>query len=147
MRHRRTVRVQNETAPAHRQLDKAEYIHYVEHTVQAPPLILEHLIDQYWHPAFGLLISRTGQVWRHSFLGPFQGGFLSKVKAIVDRPLPDGTRDHRFYEERVGRIPRITGEYLLAANSDQPNFGHYMHDIVPLIHWGANARVPCSPGR
>ena len=61
----------------------AERVHYVDHTVHAPAMTLEHLVDQYWFPAFGLLISPEGRVWRHSFLGPFQEGYLSSIKAIV----------------------------------------------------------------
>ena len=120
----------------------AERVHYIDHAVQAPAMTLEHLVDQYWHPALGLLISRHGLIWRHSFLGPFQEGFLTSVKAIVDRPLPDGTREHFFYEERLGRVPRLSGEWLIIANSDQPNFGHYMLDIVPLVHLGARIGAP-----
>ena len=117
-------------------------MHYEDHTVHAPAMTLEHLVDQYWHPALGLLIARNGLVWRHSFLGPFQEGFLSSIKAIVDRPMPDGTRGHFLYEERLGRVERISDEYLLIANSDLPNFGHYMLDIVPLVHLGARMGVP-----
>ena len=65
-----------------------ERVHYLDHTVDAPAMTLEHLVDQYWFPALGLLISPEGQVWRHSFLGPFQDGFLSSIKAIVDRARP-----------------------------------------------------------
>ena len=119
-----------------------ERMHYVGHTVDAPALILEHLVDQYWFPKLGLLISKQGVVWRHSFLGPFQEGFLSSVREIVDRPLPDGTREHRFCPQRLARAPAIAGERLLIANSEQPNYGHYLLDIVPLIHLGARMRAP-----
>ncbi len=68
-----------------------ERVHYLDHTVHAPAMTLEHLVDQYWFPAFGLLISPEGRVWRHSFLVPYREGYLSSVKAIVDRPLADGT--------------------------------------------------------
>ena len=61
----------------------AERVHYIDHTVHAPAMTLEHLVNQYWFPAFGLLISPEGRVWRHSFLGPFQEGYLSSIKAIV----------------------------------------------------------------
>jgi hypothetical protein len=119
-----------------------ERMHYVDHAVHAPAMTLEHLVDQYWHPALGLLISKQGLVWRHSFLGPFQEGFLSSFKEIVDRPLPDGRSWHLFYPERLSRAPTISGEHLLVANSDKPNYGHYLLDIVPLIHLGANMGVP-----
>jgi Glycosyltransferase 61 len=119
-----------------------ERMHYVEHIVDAPALTLEHLVDQYWFPKLGLLISKQGLVWRHSFLGPFQEGFLSSVKEIVDRPLPDGAREHLLYPERLARAPTIAGENLLIANSEQPNYGHYLLDIVPLIHLGARMRAP-----
>ena len=52
----------------------AERVHYIDHAVHAPAMTLEHLVDQYWFPAFGLLISPEGRVWRHSFLGPLSGG-------------------------------------------------------------------------
>jgi capsular polysaccharide biosynthesis protein len=120
----------------------AERVHYIDHTVHAPAMMLEHLVDQYWFPAFGLLISPEGRVWRHSFLVPFQEGFLSSVKAIVDRPLPDGTREHRLHLERLARAPRIAGDHLLIAGSDKHNYGHYLQDIVPLIALGAKMRAP-----
>ena len=119
-----------------------ESVHYSDHRVNAPAMTLEHLVDHYWHPALGLLISREGLIWRHSFLGPFQDGFLSSVKAIVDRPMADGTLEHYFYPDRLGRVPTISGEHLLIANSDLPNFGHYMLDIAPLVHLGAKMGVP-----
>jgi capsular polysaccharide biosynthesis protein len=119
-----------------------ERVHYIDHAVHAPSMTLEHLVDQYWFPAFGLLISPEGRVWRHSFLVPFQEGFLSSVKAIVDRPLADGTRERRLHLERLARAPVIAGEHLLIAGSDKHNYGHYLHDIVPLIDLGARLRVP-----
>ena len=121
---------------------KDECVHYVDHAVDAPAMMLEHLTDQYWFPYFGLLVSQQGQVWRHSYLGPFQDGFLTRVKAIVDRPLPDGSKEHLLYPDRLKRIPRITGEHLLLAGSDQPNYGHYLLDVVPLIHLGARMGMP-----
>ncbi len=116
--------------------------HYIDHAVHAPALMLEHLVDQYWFPAFGLLISPEGQIWRHSFIVPFQEGFLSSVKAIVDRQLQDGTRARRLQLERLARAPVIAGEHLLIAGSDKHNYGHYLHDIVPLIDLGAKMGVP-----
>lgn len=120
----------------------SERMHYVEHDVHAPAMTLEHLVHQYWFPAFGLLISKTGLVWRHSFLVPFREGYLASVKAIVDRPLPDATREHRLHLERLARVPRIAGEHLLIAGSDKHNYGHYLHDIAPLIDLGARLGVP-----
>ncbi len=117
-------------------------MHYVDHTVHAPAMTLEHLVDQYWFPKLGLLVSQQGLIWRHSFLGPFQEGFLTSIKEIVDRPLPDGSREHLFFPDRLERAPRISGEHLLIANSEQPNYGHYLLDIVPLIHLGARIRAP-----
>jgi capsular polysaccharide biosynthesis protein len=119
-----------------------EHVHYVEHDVHAPAMTLEHLVDQYWFPAFGLLISKSGQVWRHSFLVPFREGYLASVKAIVDRPLPDGTREHRLHLERLARAPVIAGVHLLIAGSDKHNYGHYLHDIAPLIDLGARMGFP-----
>ena len=120
----------------------AERVHYIDHTVHAPAMTLEHLVNQYWFPAFGLLISPEGRVWRHSFLGPFQEGYLSSIKAIVQRPLADGRLERRLYLERLARAPRIAGEHLLIAGSDKHNYGHYLHDIVPLIELGARMRAP-----
>ena len=105
-------------------------------------MMLEHLTDQYWFPYFGLLISQQGQVWRHSYLGPFQYGFLTRVKAIDDRPLQDDAKEHLLYLDRLKRVPRIAAVHLLLAGSDQPNYGHYLLDVVPLIHLGAKMRLP-----
>ena len=119
-----------------------ERVHYIDHAVHAPAMTLEHLVDQYWFPAFGLLISPEGRVWRHSFLGPFQEGYLSSIKAIVGGPLADGTLERRLHLERLARAPRIAGEHLLIAGSDKHNYGHYLHDIVPLIDLGARLGAP-----
>jgi capsular polysaccharide biosynthesis protein len=120
----------------------AERVHYIDHTVHAPAMTLEHLVNQYWFPAFGLLISPEGRVWRHSFLGPFQEGYLTSIKAIVRRPQADGTLERRLHLERLARAPRIAGEHLLIAGSDKHNYGHYLHDIVPLIELGARMGAP-----
>jgi capsular polysaccharide biosynthesis protein len=120
----------------------AERVHYIDHTVQAPAMTLEHLVNQYWFPAFGLLISPEGRVWHHSFLGPFREGYLSSIKAIIERPVADGTPERRLHLERLARAPRIAGEHLLIAGSDKHNYGHYLHDIVPLIDLGARIGAP-----
>jgi capsular polysaccharide biosynthesis protein len=119
-----------------------ERVHYIDHVAQAPGMTLEHLVDQYWFPAFGLLISPEGRVWRHSFIVPFREGYLSSVKAIAERTAADGTRERRLHLERLARAPRISGEHLLIAGSDKHNYGHYLHDIVPLIDLGARLRSP-----
>ncbi|MBV9909329.1 MAG: glycosyltransferase family 61 protein [Hyphomicrobiales bacterium] len=119
-----------------------ERVHYIDHVAQAPGMTLEHLVDQYWFPAFGLLISPEGRVWRHSFIVPFRDGYLSSVKAIAERTAADGTRERRLHVERLARVPRISGEHLLIAGSDKHNYGHYLHDIVPLIDLGARLRSP-----
>ncbi|MGH6796957.1 MAG: glycosyltransferase family 61 protein [Roseiarcus sp.] len=119
-----------------------ERVHYIDHTVHAPPMMLEHLVDQYWFPALGLLISPEGRIWRHSFLVPFREGYLSSIKAIVDRPLADGTGERRLHLERLARAPTFAGEHLLIAGSDKHNYGHYLHDIVPLIDLGVKMGVP-----
>jgi capsular polysaccharide biosynthesis protein len=87
------------------------------------------------------MISKEGWIWRHSFLGPFRDGFLSSVKEIVDRPRPDGTVEPVFFPQRLAGAPRIDGEWLLVANSEKPNYGHYLLDIVPLIHLGATMQA------
>ncbi len=119
-----------------------ERVHYLDHTVNAPAMTLDHVVDQYWFPAFGLLISPEGRVWRHSFIVPYREGYLSSVKAIVERTAPDGTRERRLHLERLARAPRIAGEHLLIAGSDKHNYGHYLHDIVPLIDLGARIGAP-----
>ena len=120
----------------------AERVHYIDHNAHAPVMTLEHLVNQYWFPAFGLLISPEGRVWRHSFLGPFQEGYLTSIKAIVQRPLADGTLERRLHLERLARAPRIASEHLLIAGSDKHNYGHYLHDIVPLIDLGVRMGAP-----
>ena len=119
-----------------------EAMHYVGHTVHAPAMTLEHLTDQFWFPALGLVISPAGRVWRHSFLGPFRPDFLSSVKQIVERARPDGTREALFYPGQLARAPRIEEARLLVANSEKPNYGHWMLDIVPLIDLGARNAMP-----
>jgi capsular polysaccharide biosynthesis protein len=119
-----------------------ERVHYIDHDVRAPPMTLEHLVDQYWFPAFGLLISPEGRAWRHSFIVPYREGYLSSIKAIVERTAADGTRERRLHLERLASAPRISGEHLLIAGSDKHNFGHYVHDIIPLIDLGARLRAP-----
>jgi capsular polysaccharide biosynthesis protein len=122
--------------------DHAERLHYIGHTVHPPAMMLEHLVDQYWFPAFGVLVSPQGRIWRHSFLAPFREGYLSSIKAIVDTSLPDGTFELRLHLEPLKRAPRIAGEHLLISGSEKHNYGHYLHDIVPLIDLGARMRVP-----
>jgi capsular polysaccharide biosynthesis protein len=119
-----------------------ERVHYLEHTVYGPAMTLEHLVDQYWFPAFGLLVSPEGKVWRHSFLVPYRDGYLSSIKAIVERTSADGTLERRLHPERLAGAPRITGEHLLIAGSDKHNYGHYLHDIVPLIALGVKMGAP-----
>ncbi len=51
-----------------------ERVHYIDHTVQAPAMTLEHLTDQYWFPAFGLLISPEGRVCATRFSSLFGMG-------------------------------------------------------------------------
>ncbi len=122
--------------------DHSERLHYAEHTAHAPAMTLEHLADQYWFPAFGVLISPQGGIWRHSFLVPFREGYLSSIKAIADAPRPDGTGELRLHLERLKGARRIAGVHLLIAGSDKHNYGHYLHDIVPLIDLGAKMRAP-----
>lgn len=115
---------------------------YLPHDVHAPALTLEHLIDQYWFPKLGLMISGEGRIWRHSFLGPFQPGFLASVDAIVERRGADGSSAPVFFPDRLAGAPVVEGEHLVVANSERPNYGHYLLDMVPLIHVGAGMGVP-----
>lgn len=119
-----------------------EAMHYVEHTVDAPSLTLEHLVDQFWFPKFGLLISEDGLLWRHSFLGPFREGFLASVKEIVERVGPDGAAEPLFFPKRLADAQTIAEARLLIANSEKPNYGHYLLDIAPLIHLGGKIHAP-----
>jgi hypothetical protein len=116
-----------------------ERVHYVEHTV-TPPMI-PTLVGGIGFPPSPAYFAQ-GEVWRHSFLGPFRQGFLSSIKAIADQPRPDGSVERLFYERRLANTPKISGERLLIANSDKPNYGHYLHDVVPLIHQGARMGAP-----
>ena len=54
----------------------AERVHYIDHTVHAPAMTLEHLVNQYWFPAFGLLISPEGRVCAPFVPWPLSGGVL-----------------------------------------------------------------------
>ncbi len=106
-----------------------ERVHYIDHTVHAPAMTLEHLVDQYWFPAFGLLISPEGLVWRHSFLGPFQEGYLTSIKAIVQRPLPDGTRraaaPSRATRARASHRRRAFADRRVGQAQLRPLFARY----------------------
>ena len=122
-----------------------ERMHYVDHTVHAPAMTLEHLVDQYWFPALGLLISAEGQR-----LAPF-----------VPRPLPGGVlvvdqgdrRAARCRTERasVGCISSGSRARHVSrrASPDRqvptsPITATIMLDIVPLIDLGAtNGRCRC----
>jgi hypothetical protein len=115
---------------------------YLPHRVRAPALTLEHLVDQFWFPKLGLMISGQGRVWRHSFLGPFQPGFLASVDAIVERRGADGKPEPVFFPDRLAGAPVVEGEHLIVANSERPNYGHYLLDMVPLIHLGARMGAP-----
>ena len=53
-----------------------------------------------------------------------------------------GRAERRLHLERLARAPRIAGEHLLIAGSDKHNYGHYLHDIVPLIDLGARMGAP-----
>src|SRR5208283_5206395 len=68
--------------------------------------------------------------------------FLASVKEIVERTGPDGTREALIFPDRLSRAPVVPGEHLIVANSEQPNYGHYLLDIVPLVHLGAEIRAP-----
>ena len=54
----------------------AERVHYLDHIVHAPAMTLEHLVDQYWFPAFGLLISPEGRTLAPLVPGPVSGRIL-----------------------------------------------------------------------
>ncbi len=120
----------------------SDAMHYVPHTVHAPALTLEHLPDQYWFPKLGLMVSKEARVWRHSFLGPFQQGFLSSVDAIVERPGAGGAPEALFFPDRLTGAQVIEEERLVVANSERPNYGHYLLDMAPLIHLGARMGWP-----
>ena len=52
----------------------AERVHYIDHTVHAPAMTLEHLVDQYWFPAFGLLFRQRVASGAIRSLAPFRRG-------------------------------------------------------------------------
>ena len=47
-----------------------------------------------------------------------------------------------FFPERLAGAQKIREARLLIANSEKPNYGHYLLDIAPLIHLGARMRAP-----
>ena len=93
----------------------AERVHYIDHTVHAPAMTLEHLVDQYWFPAFGLLISPEGRVWRHSFLGPVSGGV--PVVDQGDRRAAAGGRNARA--PAPSRTARARASHRRRASADR----------------------------
>ena len=119
-----------------------EHVHYIDHTVHAPAMTLEHLVDQYWFPAFGLLISERAR----------SGATRSSCRSGTDicrRSRRFSTDRCRTERASIGcsssdsaRVQVIGGEHLLIAGSDKHNYGHYLHDIAPLIDLGARMRAP-----
>ena len=95
-----------------------ERVHYADHIVHAPAMTLEHLVDQYWFPAFGLLVSPEGA----------SGATRSSCRfgtAICRRSRRSSTargrteRAARLHLERLAGAPRIAGEHLLIARFRQ----------------------------
>jgi capsular polysaccharide biosynthesis protein len=108
---------------------------YSNHSFRAPEMRLERLIDQYWFPESGFLISKTGKAWRHSILGQYGDPNFLTTYAVEDKLKEDGTKQYNFHEHLLHDAPVIAGPCLITSHYAAHNFGHFMLDMVPLIHF------------
>ena len=47
-----------------------------------------------------------------------------------------------FHPALLKGAPRIADAHLIVAQSEAPNFGHYLLDVVPLVHLGEEIGAP-----
>jgi capsular polysaccharide biosynthesis protein len=125
--------------PLSRNSADTDFFHYVEHEVAPPGLTLERPGPHFWFSRSGLMLSATGRIWPHSFTGPFQPDRLRTVKSVVS--APDGSRQ-TFHPGLLKGAPRIAGPHMIVAQSEAPNFGHYLLDVVPLVHLAREIGAP-----
>jgi capsular polysaccharide biosynthesis protein len=107
---------------------------YSNHDFRAPELTLERLVDQYWFPESGFLISKTGKAWRHSVLGQYGDPNFLTTYAVEERVGIKGLKEYSFYEHLLHDAPEVVGINLITSHYASHNFGHFMMDMVPLIH-------------
>jgi capsular polysaccharide biosynthesis protein len=112
-----------------------EQLTYSDHQFRAPEMRLERLTDQYWFPESGFLISRNGKAWRHSILGQYADPNFLTTYAVGDQLIDDGSRIYNFYEHLLQDAPVISAPCLITSHYASHNFGHFMLDIVPLLHF------------
>jgi capsular polysaccharide biosynthesis protein len=106
---------------------------YCDHEFSAPELSLERLVDQYWFPESGFLISKNGKAWRHSVLGQYGDPNFLTTYAVEERINENGRKEHSFYKHLLHDAPVVTGIHLITSHYASHNFGHFMMDMVPLI--------------
>lgn len=119
-----------------------ESVHYVDHDVTAPSLVLEHPEPHFWFSRSGLLISSEGKIWPHSFSGHFKPDMVRTVKSVSVSNGRDGEPQRLFHPSLVKAAPRVEEPSLLIGLGESPNFGHFMLDSAPLIHLAAQIGAP-----
>lgn len=128
--------------PVSRNSADTDSFHYVDHEVVSPGLTLEHPGPHFWFSRSGLLLSPSGGIWPHSFLGPFQPDRLRTVKCVSASSQGAGGTGLVFHPALLKGAPRIADAHLIVAQSEAPNFGHYLLDVVPLVHLGVEIGAP-----
>jgi hypothetical protein len=92
-------------------------------------MTLERLHDHYWFPECGFLISREGKVWRHAVLGQFADPDFLSTHAVEKRS--DGSLFHEFL---LHGCQTIDEPVAIVSHYASHNYGHFLLDMVPLIH-------------
>jgi capsular polysaccharide biosynthesis protein len=128
--------------PLSRNSADTDSFHYVDHEVAPPGLTLEHPGPHFWFSRSGLMLSSEGGIWPHSFTGPFRPDRLRTVRCVSGAPEGAGGTGLRFHPALLKSAPRIADAHLIVAQSEAPNFGHYLLDVVPLVHLGKEIGAP-----
>ncbi len=128
--------------PLSRHSSEDESRHYLDHIVTAPGLTLESPGPHFWFARSGLMVSPKGGIWRHSFMAPFRMERVRTVKSISRAEQGGGEGGLVFHPSLVRGAERIAGPHLVVAQTESPNFGHFLLDVVPLIHLGKEMGAP-----
>jgi hypothetical protein len=128
--------------PLSRNSAETDDFHYRDHEVISPGLTLEHPGPQFWFSRSGLMLSPQGRIWPHSFTGPFRQDRLRTVKSVSATRDQAGGAGLTFHPALLRGAPRISDAHLVVAQSEAPNFGHYLLDVAPLVHLGKEIGAP-----
>jgi len=110
---------------------------YLDHKYRAPEMTLERLRDHYWFPEYGFLISKEGKVWRHSVLGQFGDPDFLTTYAVEKKG-----EELLFHEFLLHGCPVIEETVAITSHYASHNYGHFLLDMVPLIHKLAGTGLP-----